>query len=740
MNNPKELVRFDLNGDELASGTAERQVVRPALLAHYRDLAALRYDYPLVLVEKESADLCVRSLTSIVNEALKGIAPEGIGGERIRRHCLRLENRIRTLVSRGVHGTLSNVWDRAVRELRSESTKDGAELLGQDLEKARHAVRVDGRLADCDAQVASALAQHAWSAIEHERATSALAKIDKLTVKLKDILKADYLKSAEARTAEAMKGEWSGRSDDSFDLEAMSRILNTRSVTGALSDSRRARITDALVVLESQRFFARPEEPQRSTYRFVFNSCTRALKAFEERVPEKIALIKAIATAELEIENRYHEWEHDAAFRNFDEAALTLEELAFFPAYLVCVTAESYQSREKGKLMDTLASGLPVKVVVEVNDIMEEHSLGEGQLEFGAQSQQLATMVVGLNDAFVLQSTSSNLYQMRDRIVHGLTYEGPALFSIFAASAQSPEDLPTYLVSAAAMQSRAFPAFTYDPAAGAHWALRFDIEGNPQLEADWPVERLSYEDEELQGVAEDVAFTFVDFAACDDRYARYFAPIAEDDGNRVPVCVTEYLELGHGQARDKVPCVLLVDEDDVLQKFSVDEKLIRAAERCKAKWQSLQELGGIHNSYAERLLAQERERWEQEKARELEALESSQAAPQAAAEATAEPATAADAQAPVEEPEPEEETPSPDEPYIETLRCTTCDECTDLNNKMFAYDENKQAFIADLSAGTYRDLVEAAENCQVAIIHPGKPTNMNEPGVAELIKRAEAFN
>ncbi len=62
-----------------------------------------------------------------------------------------------------------------------------------------------------------------------------------------------------------------------------------------------------------------------------------------------------------------------------------------------------------------------------------------------------------------------------------------------------------------------------------------------------------------------------------------------------------------------------------------------------------------------------------------------------------------------------------------------------LNPKMFAYDENKQAYIADVNAGTYAQLVEAAENCQVAVIHPGQPHSADEPGLAELIKRAEAF-
>ena len=58
---------------------------------------------------------------------------------------------------------------------------------------------------------------------------------------------------------------------------------------------------------------------------------------------------------------------------------------------------------------------------------------------------------------------------------------------------------------------------------------------------------------------------------------------------------------------------------------------------------------------------------------------------------------------------------------------------------MFAYDANKQAYIANPDAGTYLQLVEAAESCQVSIIHPGKPRNPNEQGLEELLKRAEPF-
>jgi hypothetical protein len=59
---------------------------------------------------------------------------------------------------------------------------------------------------------------------------------------------------------------------------------------------------------------------------------------------------------------------------------------------------------------------------------------------------------------------------------------------------------------------------------------------------------------------------------------------------------------------------------------------------------------------------------------------------------------------------------------------------------MFAYNENRQAYVKDPGAGTFRQLVEAAESCQVAIIHPGKPRDPDEPGLEELLLRAAEFD
>ncbi len=80
------------------------------------------------------------------------------------------------------------------------------------------------------------------------------------------------------------------------------------------------------------------------------------------------------------------------------------------------------------------------------------------------------------------------------------------------------------------------------------------------------------------------------------------------------------------------------------------------------------------------------------------------------------------------------------DPYIETARCTSCDECININKKMFAYDENKQAFIKDKNAGTFAEIVQAAERCTAGIIHPGTPLNKKEKDLDKWIERAKPFN
>lgn len=695
----QEMIHFRLTGKSGAGAVAgvPGTDTYPALLVPIRDLSKLRYDFPLLLLDDENTQAFVDTLTGVINRLLRDIAPQGNAGEQLRQHVLRLEARMRELAGDENQWSLFKLWKRAEKSLLAECDEVEAELLGSNLATARFALRLDGQVVNCDRDMPVRLLEHAWAKNEKHRSRDSRKKIDSLITRLRNILKVDDLKHDRSRTPGNLKKAVGRRYKEDFDFDLMSELLEDSIPRNQLPANRRKRIRAALKVLVSQRFFATTNK-----YRFVFDRLSLALKAYKDRLPEIANVIKAISVAELECENAYREEQHSSYFERFGPQALAPEDLALFPSYLVCLHETECNSRDLARLMEVVADGLPIKILLQVGD--------------GLVQQLARTFVAG--DAYVLQTTASNLYRQEVQIRKGLAFDGPAIFSVFTPSADL--QFPVYLVAAAAMESRVFPAFSYDPSAGPGLADRFDISNNAQVESDWTRHELRYEDEELQTIAEGYAFTLADFALTQSQFSEHFALAPKEGWSDDMVTVADYLELADADTLDKLPFVAVVDGENKLQRLVVDDRLIRIVRRCRERWHALQELGGVNNSYVRAELADFK----------LVALDEVEQADeivpvQIEDQADAEPEQAAEA--------------TSDDAYIETPRCTTCDECTDMNDRMFAYDENKQAYIKDIDAGTYRQLVEAAEDCQVAVIHPGKPRNPDEPGLEELIARAEPF-
>jgi len=701
--------------------------LRPAILAGYRDLTTLRYDFPLVLIRAGSTEQSLQSLSGLFDGALRDIAA-GDDGERLRKHASRLEQEIRRLVAEDVTGSLSDLWD--IGAARIGASKD--KLLQDSLSRLRAVLKADGDVVGCDEAMPFRLFQHAWQSLQDRKAQKFRADINKLIMKLSDTLSADFVRSKEGLSAERLKASVGAAHRDAFDFDAMSRVLAEALPEVPMPESRRQRVRGLLATLRSQRFFPPASENDKwvsvaEPYAFVFETCSDAVAAYRERLPKMTELARAITMAKLETEGEYSEARHDAFFAEFGSNGLDPDDIAAFPDYLICLRAADSPAAECDLILQAFVAGMSAKVVMQTDDLLEPSPITGEFLFAGLCARQLVSTTIGFGTCFVLQSSGSGLFRLRDQILGGLAYPGPALFSVFSGANVS--GMPPYLAAAAASESRAFPAFTYDPSAGPDWASRFSLQANSQLDLDWPLQRLDYEDAEHQRVTETVAFTLVDFAACDPRCAGHFANVPQEQWSDDLLPVSEFLAREPKDLSDKVPCVLMIDRDNRLQKVVVDDRLVREARRCIEAWRSLQELGGVHNSHAALLVERERKAWTEQSRPVLAAADSETVA--APVEVLAATATPDAAEAVAERP--------PDEPYIETARCTSCNECTQINDKMFSYDANKQASIIDLDAGTYRQLVEAAESCQVSIIHPGKPRNPNEPGLDELMQRAEPF-
>lgn len=751
------LAAFHLIGDRsrLAHEEADLRGLAPALFSHYRDLSVIRHDYPVILADTPTTGYWVRSLTDLVNDLLQLIAPPGSNGEEIRRQVLCLEQIIRQYAASGRKGSLSSLWEAACKEMTSgDASEQSEDSLFSTLLSAGEKLPLDGEVVDCDQDLAIRLVTRAWHQSEQQKAQRLSKQIVALTQKLRDILTVDYMQSGNARKPGKLESTMGTANQSVFDFDAMSRVLQTAPVAPPLPKQRQDRIRAAIEVLESQRFTA-PQggvsDADMTTFRFVFTDARQAVAAYRKRLPDLAALVRAVAIGRLEIDNRYDESHHDQYFALFDENQLGPADMAPFSSYLLY--AEETDTSSMHSILEILRAGLPFKIVASSSDILGMDSINESRLSFGTGGQHLARMSVGLDQVFVLQTASAGLYQLRELVSRGLACAQPALFSIFSGSGATPssrKDAPaeasghsTYLDSAAAMESRVFPSFVHDPSSGAGHAVRFSLEGNPQPVLDWPLQELAFEDATHNRQVEETAFTAVDFIAANKAYISRFACVPEQDWTDDMIPVHAFLGLDEKKRASKVPYVTLADEDGLLHRAVFDHHLIDAADRCLDAWHSLQELGGIHNSHAEALLSRARCEWETEK----EKLMARTVAPK--------PATVPDPESAQTETQATPTTPvaaddigtasdepsvSSDDPWIETIRCTTCNECTTINDRMFAYNEDQRAYVADPDAGTYRELVEAAETCQVAIIHPGQPRNPDEPGLEELLERAEPFN
>jgi len=678
---------FHRTGLRSGSSLAAVEGLQPALFARVDDLAKLRYDFPLVLTQGGEGP-GVATLSGVIDDLLI-VVPKGLAGERQRRSLLRLERAIRARVDSGESGTLLELWDGCALAMAER----GGQPVAEDLARARTDLRVDGELLTFDARVAWRCVAHLWRAVQDRKASVMRRSIETLAQRLADLVRADHLRSAAGRHADALRAGVGGQHQELFDFDLMATLLAAPSGGSALSPRRRIRIDRTLRVLRAQRFFGS------GAYALEFPRVDAALSAYRERGTAMAELVGAIATAELELRGSYVDAKHDAYFERFGVDSLSPADLALFPDYLVRVGPGDGDVEDRARMLAALTSHAPLKLLFETSDA------------FGLGAQ-LATTAMGLGDAFVLQTSAARLYAMRDSVREAMEFRGPALLSIFTGS-HADAMAPRYLVAAAATESRAFPTFTYDPSRGADWAQRLALHGDPQPDRVWPEHELSYADGGSGSLREQVAFTFADFALTDPAQSQRFARVPRSEWNDRLVPFARWLEEARPGA---IPFVYAIDADAALCKLVVDQRLGENARRCADAWLRLRELDALKKNHATVGAV----------AAESVAIASAVVAVATTVEALPDAAPAA-AVAPS------------DDAYIETPRCTSCNECTTVNPRMFGYNENKQAFIKDAKAGTFKDLVDAAEGCQVAIIHPGRPRDPNEPGLEELIQRAAQF-
>jgi pyruvate/2-oxoacid:ferredoxin oxidoreductase beta subunit/Pyruvate/2-oxoacid:ferredoxin oxidoreductase delta subunit len=129
------------------------------------------------------------------------------------------------------------------------------------------------------------------------------------------------------------------------------------------------------------------------------------------------------------------------------------------------------------------------------------------------QRKELGRILVAHGEAYVAQTTPAHINHFYRAVLDANEYPGPAV--IVAYTPCMPEhgigDDAATRQAKLAVDSRAFPLFTYDPRRGPSMAERLSLQGNPSPKEDW--------DHLPDGTAVD----FLAFARSEGRFAPHFA-------------------------------------------------------------------------------------------------------------------------------------------------------------------------------------------------------------------------
>jgi len=485
------------------------------------------------------------------------------------------------------------------------------------------------------------------------------------------------------------------------------------------------------------------------------DSTSMAMGIFEGHMSKMADGFRLIRKAELELEGKYDDTVHDDFFRYFNWLQFTDDEWHLCPPVVALGGDGAMYDIGLQNLSRMMASGKPIKVIVvdtqvysntggqactsgfigQISDMAQYGKVIQGKSE---PRKEIGLIAMAHRNTYVLQATLANTNQMLEGFIDGLMTKRPALFNLYTTCQPEHGVADDLGVNQAklAVESRAYPIFKYNPDNGVKVEDAFDLGGNPAMDDIWPTYKLKYRENDQEKSME-VAMTFADFAITEARFRKHFRKAPRDTWNENMVVLSDFLELDEEDRDDKFPFIWVVDQEQRLSRAMVAKKIVESCEERRDFWIMLRAMAGMDPNKVDPADIERNVRSEVvgKLAAGLMKLAGSDVSAMvdlgigghgglSSETATTTAASNVDYMA----------------PWIETEECTSCDECTNLNSKMFEYNDDKKAFIKDALAGPYGDLVKAAEKCTARVIHPGTPANANEKDIDKWIKRGQKYN
>lgn len=525
--------------------------------------------------------------------------------------------------------------------------------------------------------------------------------------------------------------------------------------------------------------------------------CGRASQLFDAQAVQLAELFAACRIAHLEIDNHYDAVVHDPWFENFGWEAFSEEELLLVPATVALESSVRLAGEGMHAFSQLLGSGRPIQVLTRIKGhgnpaASDEMPFGDFRLELGylatahrqcyvsqTSAARYQHLMQGFLEATEIPRTGVHLINtgMQDEII--FQESDPHLVGSEVTKSRKQFLMDPWMVSGAALEGRVHPFFRINPNKGNTFAERMDFSVNPQAEKEWAIHPFSYRNDEGEMVHTEFAFTFADYALLIPQLRNHFRQVPEGFNSTALTPIADYLTESESEAFTHIPYIWAVNGENELHKVVVSRELVLACKDRLNYWHTLQELSGVRNPHVEEAIkdttltleakhnstiaelnaAHEAEIHELRDnattevmgklAQVLMGMDLNQniSTPAATPSSVEETPAAEESTANEEAAEPATETEEPEpaielteDPWIDSMLCTTCNDCLAINPQMFVYNEDKQAYITDPNLGTYAQMVEAAEICPSRCIHPGMPLDPNEPDLDELMERAAPFN
>ncbi|WP_258104369.1 2-oxoacid:acceptor oxidoreductase family protein [Marinoscillum sp. MHG1-6] len=481
------------------------------------------------------------------------------------------------------------------------------------------------------------------------------------------------------------------------------------------------------------------------------DSPSLAMGIFEGHMSKMADGFKAIRRAEMELSGTYVEAEHKDFFTYFNWHQFTDDEWKLCPPVVTLGGDGSMYDIGFQNLSRLMASGKPIKVIVvdtqvysntggqactsgfigQVSDMAQYGKVWKGKPE---PRKEIGLIAMAHRNTYVMQGTLANTSHMIEGFIEGLTARRPALFNLYTTCQPEhgvADDLGTHQAKLA-VESRAYPLFRYNPDQGVRASDAFDLSGNPDIDQIWPKYKLKYLENGREKFME-LDMTFADFAITEARFRKHFRKAPRDTWNDNMVVLSEFLELDEADRTGKFPYIWAVDKQQHLSRVIVAKPIVESSEERKNFWVMLRAMAGREEQpvVEEDIEGKIRTEVVGKIAKGLMKLAGGNG--QGLVDLVEE-----EGEAEVEEASQVLDQSS--SPWVETEECTACDECLKINDKIFAYNDDKKIVITNPKGGPYQDLVKAAEKCTAGVIHPGLPLDKNEADLDKWIERAKKFN